>query len=48
MKITDAYTQMSSAKVERLRAAIKDGSFHVDANKIANKLLDHERRRNSR
>ena len=32
----------SATKVERLRASIKDGSFKVDADKIAQKLMGED------
>lgn len=41
-KALEAQSSASSAKVERLRAAIKDGSFQVDAGKIAQKLMGEE------
>ena len=34
---------VDEAKVSRLRAAIADGSFHVDPQRIATKMLEEER-----
>lgn len=39
----DADAPVDSHRVEKLRQAIADGSYHVDADRIAGKLLDIER-----
>lgn len=37
-----ASTVDNSAKIEELKAAIKDGTYQVDAEKVANKLIQTE------
>jgi negative regulator of flagellin synthesis FlgM len=39
----DAEAPVDSHRVEKLREAIADGSYRVDADRIAGKLLDIER-----
>jgi negative regulator of flagellin synthesis FlgM len=39
-----AHTPVDTAKVEKLRAAVLDGSYKVDAQKIADRLVDLEKK----
>jgi negative regulator of flagellin synthesis FlgM len=41
-KALEAKSAGDSAKIERLKAAISDGSFKVDAQKIASKLTSED------
>ena len=43
MFLGDADAPVDSHRVEKLRQAIADGSYRVDADRIAGKLLDIER-----